>query len=305
MKTEDEVCNECKSTQWEENSHGEKSCKMCGLVATHLVIDEGPEWRDYGDTSGGESGERVGMPSTELLHDKGLTTDIDWRNKDFSGQGLSANTARMFRRLRRQHQRTRISNSKERNLSVALAELQRLASQMDLPKQIREQAAYIYRKAVEKGLVRGRSIEGVVAASIYASCRMGSIPRTLDEVGAFSRTGRKEIGRTFRAVAQELKLRVKPSCPQDYIPRFCSILSLPQLTESQAMDILKDAERIELTAGRGPTGIAAASVYLASLITKNARTQKEVSDAAGITEVTIRNRYKELCSALDIDPHSY
>ena len=301
---EDERCPECNGTKLEENSHGEQSCSACGLVLTHLVIDDGPEWRNYGD-DGGDSGERVGMPSTELLHDKGLTTDIDWRNRDFAGAGLSANTAKMFRRLRRQHQRTRISNSKERNLSVALAELQRLASQMELPKQIREQAAYIYRKAVEKGLVRGRSIEGVVAASIYAACRMGSIPRTLDEVGAFSRTGRKEIGRTFRAVAQELKLRVKPSCPQDYIPRFCSILRLPQLTESQAMVILKDAERIELTAGRGPTGIAAASVYLASLMTKNARTQREVSDAAGITEVTIRNRYKELCVALDINPHDY
>ena len=245
------------------------------------------------------------MPSTELLHDKGLTTEIDWRNKDFAGAGISSSTAKMFRRLRRQHQRTRISNSKERNLSVALAELQRLGSQMDLPKQVREQAAYIYRKAVEKGLVRGRSIEGVVAASIYAACRMGQIPRTLDEVGAYSRTGRKEIGRTFRAVAQELKLRVQPSNPKDYIPRFCSILNLPQISQRQALEILADAERIELTAGRGPTGIAAASVYLASLMTKNSRTQREVSEAAGITEVTIRNRYKELCKALSINPHDY
>jgi len=297
-------CHECNSTTFEENTQGEESCKMCGLVLTGLIIDDGPEWRNYGGGSE-ESGERVGMPSTELLHDKGLTTDIDWRNKDFAGAGITSDSAKMFRRLRRQHSRTRISNSKERNLSVALAELQRLGSQMDLPRQIREQAAYIYRKAVEKGLVRGRSIEGVVAASIYASCRMGSIPRTLDEVGAFSRTGRKEIGRTFRAVAQELKLRVKPSSPQDYIPRFCSILKLPQSSQAQALTILADAERIELTAGRGPTGIAAASVYLASLMTRNARTQREVSDAAGITEVTIRNRYKELCGALDINPHDY
>ena len=266
---------------FEKNLHGEESCSDCGLVASRIIIDDGPDWRNY-DSDGGNSGERAGMPSTELLHDKGLTTEIDWRNRDFAGAGISSSTAKMFRRLRRQHQRTRISNSKERNLSVALAELQRLGSQMDLPKQVREQAAYIYRKAVEKGLVRGRSIEGVVAASIYAACRMGQIPRTLDEVGAYSRTGRKEIGRTFRAVAQELKLRVQPS-----------------------LEILADAERIELTAGRGPTGIAAASVYLASLMTKNSRTQREVSEAAGITEVTIRNRYKELCKALSINPHDY
>jgi len=290
--------------RFEKNLQGEESCSDCGLVASRIIIDDGPDWRNY-DSDGGNSGERAGMPSTELLHDKGLTTEIDWRNKDFAGAGISSSTAKMFRRLRRQHQRTRISNSKERNLSVALAELQRLGSQMDLPKQVREQAAYIYRKAVEKGLVRGRSIEGVVAASIYAACRMGQIPRTLDEVGAYSRTGRKEIGRTFRAVAQELKLRVQPSNPKDYIPRFCSILNLPQITQRQALEILADAERIELTAGRGPTGIAAASVYLASLMTKNSRTQREVSEAAGITEVTIRNRYKELCKALSINPHDY
>ena len=166
------------------------------MVSTSLVIDEwtGMEKLRFMLRSENQAREQVCL-HTELLHDKGLTTDIDWRNKDFAGAGINSILihAKIFRRLRRQHQRTRISNSKERNLSVALAELQRLGSQMDLPKNVREQAAYIYRKAVEKGLVRGRSIEGVVAASIYASCRMGQIPRTLDEVGAYSRTGRKEI----------------------------------------------------------------------------------------------------------------
>lgn len=149
----DEKCSDCNGTNYEVNHNGESSCKDCGLVASRIIIDDGPDWKNYESDSGKDSGERAGMPSTELLHDKGLTTDIDWRNKDFAGAGVSSTTAKMFRRLRRQHQRTRISNSKERNLSVALAELQRLASQMDLPKQVREQAAYIYRKAVEKGLV--------------------------------------------------------------------------------------------------------------------------------------------------------
>jgi|TARA_B100000282_G_scaffold296874_1_gene280707 transcription initiation factor TFIIB len=299
-----EKCSECGSRNHYEDDKGEISCVECGLVLTGVVIDSGPEWRNYGEGEA-NSQERTGMPNTELLHDKGLTTDIDWRNRDFAGASLNSNSAKIFRRLRRQHQRTRISNSKERNLSVALAELQRIASQMGLPRPVREQSAFIYRKAVEKGLVRGRSIEGVVAASIYAACRMGNIPRTLDEVGAFSRTGRKEIGRTYREVAKALSLRVAPSSPSEYIPRFCSILNLPNLTETRAMKILSDAEKIELTAGRGPTGIAARSVYLASLITQNARTQKEVSEAAGITEVTIRNRYKELCVALSINPDDY
>ena len=235
------------------------------------------------------------------MNDKGITTDIDWRNKDYSGTSMNKETSRLFRRLRRQHQRTRISNSTERNLAVALGELQRLGSQMDLPKSVKEEAAFIYRKAVEKKLVRGRSIEGVVAASIYAACRVRRIPRTLDEVGKHSRTGRKEIGRTFRAISRELLLKVAPATPQDYIPRFCSILNLPQTVETSASRILVRAEEIDLTAGRGPTGIAAASVYLASIIEGVERTQREVSDAAGVTEVTIRNRYKEICEALRID----
>ena len=286
------MCNECGSRNLEVDIKGELACIACGLVQATMFLDEGPDWNNYND--GSESGEHTGMPSTELLHDKGLTTDIDWRNKDYSGSSMNKETSRLFRRLRRQHQRTRISNSTERNLAVALGELQRLGSQMDLPKSVKEEAAFIYRKAVEKKLVRGRSIEGVVAASIYAACRVRRIPRTLDEVGKHSRTGRKEIGRTFRAIS-------RPATPQDYIPRFCSILNLSQSVETSASRILVRAEEIDLTAGRGPTGIAAASVYLASIIEGEERTQREVSDAAGVTEVTIRNRYKEICGALKID----
>jgi len=297
--TSEYICNECGSRKLEVDIKGELSCIVCGLVQSNMFLDEGPDWKNYKDTV--ESGEHTGMPSTELLHDKGLTTDIDWRNKDYSGSSMNKETSRLFRRLRRQHQRTRISNSTERNLAVALGELQRLGSQMDLPKSVKEEAAFIYRKAVEKKLVRGRSIEGVVAASIYAACRVRRIPRTLDEVGQHSRTGRKEIGRTFRAISRELLLKVAPATPQDYIPRFCSILRLPQSVETSASRILVRAEEIDLTAGRGPTGIAAASVYLASILEGEERTQREVSDAAGVTEVTIRNRYKEICEALSID----
>ena len=297
-------CNECGGRKfYTDEGKGEEACSSCGLICDNVVIDPGPDWRTYEDTSPGEQQDRMGMPSTELLHDKGLTTDIGWQNTDYAGMGIGGGNSKLFRRLRRQHQRTRISNSTERNLAVALGELQRLASQMELPKSVREESAFIYRKAVEKKLVRGRSIEGVVAASLYAACRIRRIPRTLDEVGQFSRTGRKEIGRTFRAISKELLLRVTPSMPSDYVPRFCSILQLPIEVECESLRILDLAESIDLTAGRGPTGIAAASVYLASKLKGHERTQRQVSDAAGVTEVTIRNRYKEICNALAINPN--
>lgn len=292
-------CSDCGSRLFETNeSTGEEFCSVCGLVFNDFVVDEGPDWRNYADSA--ENNERAGMPSTNLLHDKGLTTDIGWKNTDFAGASLGSENSKLFRRLRRQHQRTRVSSSTERNLAVALGELQRLAGQMNLPKDVREESAYIYRKAVEKKLVRGRSIEGVVAASLYAACRMRKIPRTLDEVGQFSRTGRKEIGRTFRAIAKELRISVAPSSPMDYIPRFCSILQLPHEVQAESINLLEQAERKDLTAGRGPTGIAAASVYLASKIKGFEKTQREISEAAGVTEVTIRNRYKEMCNALNI-----
>ena len=305
VEIEVKICVECGSRKFfEDQKTGFESCYDCGLIHDNMVIDEGPDWRTYSDTPDGDRQDRTGMPATELLHDKGLTTDIGWQNRDYAGGSMSAENNKLFRRLRRQHQRTRISNSTERNLAVALGELQRLASRMGLPKSVREEAAYIYRKAVEKKLVRGRSIEGVVAASLYAACRIQNVPRTLDEVGQYSRTGRKEIGRTFRAIAMELLLKVPPARPNDYVPRFCALLKLPVVVQSEAVRILDLAEKHDLTAGRGPTGIAAASVYLASILTDNQRTQREVSDAAGVTEVTIRNRYKEICESLDINPNA-
>lgn len=176
-----------------------------------------------------------------------------------------------------------------------------MASAMGLPRNVRETAAMIYRKAVNKNLIRGRSIEGVVAASLYAACRQCGVPRTLDEVAGSSRVGRKEIGRTYRFMTRELKLKLMPTKPQDYVQRFCSELKLSGEVQSKAAEILKDASEKELTSGRGPTGVAAAAIYISSILCNERRTQREVADVAGVTEVTIRNRYKELTEKLGIE----
>jgi len=165
---------------------------------------------------------------------------------------------------------------------------------------VRETAALIYRKAVNKNLIRGRSIEGVVAASLYGACRQCSVPRTLDEIASTSRVGRKEIGRTYRFMTRELRLKLMPTSPEDYISRFCSELKLSGEVQTKTMEILKQANDKELTSGRGPTGVAAAAIYIASILSNERRTQREVADKAGVTEVTIRNRYKELTEKLGI-----
>ena len=296
-----EVCPECGSHHLvRDYERGELLCEDCGLVLDDQFIDQGPEWRAF-DVEQGEKRARTGAPMTYTIHDKGLSTEISWKNKDSYGKSIPTRNRAQLYRLRKWQRRIRVSNATERNLAFALSELDRMASAMGLPRNGRETAAMIYRKAVNKNLIRGRSIEGVVAASLYAACRQCGVPRTLDEVANSSRVGRKEIGRTYRFMTRELKLKLMPTKPQDYVQRFCSELKLSGEVQSKAAEILKDASEKELTSGRGPTGVAAAAIYISSILCNERRTQREVADVAGVTEVTIRNRYKELTEKLGIE----
>jgi transcription initiation factor TFIIB len=294
-------CPECHSYNLvQDYERAELVCNDCGLVVDADFIDQGPEWRAF-DHDQRMKRSRVGAPMTYTIHDKGLSTMIDWRNRDTYGKSISSKSRAQLYRLRKWQRRIRVSNATERNLAFALSELDRMASALGLSRNIRETAAVIYRKAVEKNLIRGRSIEGVAASALYASCRQCNVPRTLDEIGEVSRVSRKEIGRTYRFVSRELGLKLTPTSPIDYVPRFCSGLNLKGEVQSKAVEILRQATEKELTSGRGPTGVAAAAIYIASILVGDRRTQREVADVAGVTEVTIRNRYKELAEELDIE----
>jgi transcription initiation factor TFIIB len=293
-------CSNCGSTHLTRDyERGELVCDECGLVLEEGMIDQGPEWRAF-DAEQGEKRTRTGAPTTLTIHDKGLSTEIGWKNRDPYGKSIPTRNRAQLYRLRKWQRRIRVSNATERNLAFALAELDRLASSMALPRNVRETAAMIYRKAVSRNLIRGRSIEGVVAASLYGSCRQCNVPRTLDEIASKSRIGRKEIGRTYRFMTRELKLKLLPTRPQDYIQRFCSELKLKGEVQTRANEILKLATERELTSGRGPTGVAAAAIYISSVQCGERRTQREVAEVAGVTEVTIRNRYKELTEKLGL-----
>ncbi len=296
-----DACPECGSKSLARDyERAEIVCNECGLVIDEHIMDTGPEWRAF-DSEQISKKSRVGAPMTYMLHDKGLSTVIDWRNKDHTGKDISPKRRAQIYRLRKWQQRIRVSNSTERNLAYALTELDRVASRIDLPRNVKEIAAVVYRRAVEKGLIRGRSIEGVTAAAIYAACRQCKVPRTLDEIADSSKLNRKEIGRTYRYISRQLGISLSPTTPIDYVPRFGSELNLKGDVQSKAIEILKKAMEKELTSGRGPTGIAAAAIYIASVLLGERRTQREVADVAGITEVTIRNRYKELAETLDIE----
>ncbi len=294
-------CPECGSTQLvRDYERGELICNNCGIVIDESFIDQGAEWRAF-DSEQNDARARTGSPMTFTIHDKGLSTDISWKNKDSYGKSIPTRNRAQLYRLRKWQKRIKVSNAAERNLSQALQELERMASNLSIPKDVWETAAVIYRKAVKQNMIRGRSIEGVVAGSIYAACRITNVPRTLDEIATVTRVKKKEIGRTYRIMSRYLKLNIMPSKPEDYINRFCSKLKLSMEARKKGSEILKSAEENDLISGKGPTGVAAAAIYIASLMTGERRTQRAVAEVAGVTEVTIRNRYKELTEKLSIN----
>ena len=289
-------CPECGSPQiiWDRQV-GEMHCKNCGLVIDEDQVDFSQEWRefDYDQTS---KRRRVGSPLTFTRHDKGLSTKVGKTGDIYK---LPATKRRKYFRLTKWQ--TRISTAIERNLKFALAELRRVASYLDVSKTIEEEAARTYRMAAEKGLVRGRSMESVVAGALYAACRKHKVARTLDEIADAFPLEKKEVGKTYRFICRQLGIRILPTNPLDYVSRFVSELKLSPKTESTAREIIKKAHKKEITSGKGPTGIAAAALYVATLLENEKRTQREVADVARVTEVTIRNRYKELIEKLDLN----
>ena len=291
-------CPECGGHVINDEEHGETVCSDCGLVVEADSVDRGPEWRAF-DSREKDEKSRVGAPTTNTMHDKGLSTNIDWRDKDAYGRSLGARQRQKMQRLRKWNERFRTRDSKERNLKQALGEIDRMASALGLPDNVRETASVIYRRALDEDLLPGRSIEGVSTASLYAAARQAGTPRSLDEIAGVSRVEKDEIARTYRYVVRELKLEIQPADPGSYVPRFASDLGLSDEAERRARSLLDTAKSQGLHSGKSPVGLAAAAVYAASLLVNEKVTQSDVSDVANISEVTIRNRYHELLEAED------
>lgn len=294
-KAEDEtqrICPECDSTDLNyDPSRAELICRHCGLVIVENMMDQGPEWRAF-NFEQQQSRARVGAPSTRTIHDGGMATEMG-----FKRDGSPEDHAKWYR-MRKLNKRARIANSRERNLAFALSEIDRKCSNMGLNRSIRESASAIYRKALEANLIRGRTIEGVVAASIYIACRQAGLPRTLDEVASFTTANRKELGRIERFLKRELEIKLAPPSAVDYIPRFASQLELSSKSEVKAIEIVNESNGF--TSGKGPQGVAAAALYISSILLGERKSQKDVAQAAGVTEVTVRNRYKEISENLNL-----
>ncbi len=294
-------CPECTSKNLvHDNDTGETICGDCGLVVYEQMMDKGPEWRAFTNEEKA-SRSRVGMPTSYSISDKGLSTTIGQVDRDAFGRKLPISTRLQMWRLRKWQIRSRVHSSSDRNLAQAMTEIERLSSMISISPPIKEKAAVAYRKALEKGLVRGRSINAIAAASLYAACRKSGSPRSLSEIAKASLVDKKDVARCYRLLLEKLDFHMPVSDPLTYVSKIAEKTRISGKTQGVAIAVLRDARKKRCSAGKDPMGLAAAALYIACLQSTEKITQKDIAEASGVTEVTVRNRYKALVNQLHIE----
>jgi transcription initiation factor TFIIB len=295
------ICSICRDGQMiTDLESGEVICKNCGIVMLDKIQESRPEWRAFTvDYNNDRS--RTGTPRSLARHDMGLSTVIGRADKDASGNRIDISMRSIMDRLRSWDFKTQAYTPTDRNLRQAFSELERLKDKLGLSDVIIEKTAYIYRKAQERGLVRGRTISSVLAAAIYIACRESGTSRTLKDIASISNIKRKDIARTYRLLVLELNYKIPMIDPIKCIVKVANKANLSEKTKRQAMDIMHSVTKSGISAGKDPMGLAAAVLYISCLNIGESRTQTDIADAAGVTEVTVRNRYKNLKRQLDLN----
>jgi len=295
-------CIECGSTSLiHDYDTGETACGNCGLVLHEQMIDKGPEWRAFTQEEK-ESRSRVGMPTSYSVYDKGLSTTMGRVDRDAFGRKLPLETRLQMWRLRKWQIRSRVHSSVERNLAQAMNELDRLSDKLSTYGSIKENAALIYRKSLEKDLIRGRSVAAIVAAALYAACRSSETPRTLREIAEASLVNKKDVARCYRLLLRELDIQMPIADPMTCVSKIGEKAGIAGQTQGLAIRILREAKKKRVASGKDPMGLAAAALYIACLQSNEKKTQKDIAEAAAVTEVTVRNRYKALKRQLGLEP---
>jgi len=293
-------CPECDSIRFVRDSGtGEEICGECGIVVSSKNIDFGPEWRVF-NLQQMENRPRTGSPMSLMYHDKGLSTSIGRRNIDGTGKRMTTSQKYKFYRLRKWNRRSRTSESKQRNLAFALNYISNIGNELNLPRNVIETASSIYRKIIKKSLTKGRTIKGLAASAIYTACRQCNVIRTLNDIAETTEFSKKEIARTYRFMYKNVESDVPLFSSGKYISKYVSQLGLSGETELTALKLLSETSKQQLTVGRNPRGITAACLYIACQVNGDRRTQGEIAQVAQVTEVTIRNRYKELLDKIEL-----
>lgn len=263
----------------------ETVCSQCGLVVDTDRLDRGPEWRSFEDDD--VNRERTGAPLTRSRHDRGLSTEIGQADST----RLTGRKRRQIARMRREHSRARIDSKAERNQVYAFSQIRRLVSALSLPKDVREQACTLFDSAQSEDLLRGRSLEGFAAATVYAVCRTRSISRTIEEIVDVARADAAELRAAYDALNRELGLPTGPIDPGEYVPRFATELDLSAAVQQRARALIAGAQDDCEIGGRDPSGVAAAALYTAAQEAGVDCTQAEAADIADVSPVTLRSSY--------------
>ena len=290
------VCSICGSNQIiTDTESGETICSNCGQVLLDKILETQPEPQNFPESYGSNNRSRTGMSTSLARHDMGLSTIIGRTDRDASGQKIDPLMRSTMERLKTWDMRTQTHTPTDRNLKQAFFQLGVLKDKLGLSDTVVEKTAYIYRKAQQRMLIRGRTISGILSAAICISCRELGTPRTLKDISVGSNVRLKEVARSYRLLCFELDLKIPIVDPMKCVSRVANKAKLNEKTKRQAAEIMNNViQRETLSAGKDPMGLAASVLYLASLNTGENITQANIADAAGVTEVTIRNRIKDL-----------
>ncbi len=290
-------CSRCgKKSLITDSETGEIFCGGCGFVSSERIESLGPEKRSFpGD---GINRERTGVGTSLTIHDQGLSTVISTTNRDATGKPLSASMKTTLRRLRIWDSRSQ-NEPIDRNFRQAFNELYRLKDKLSLSDSVVEKAAYIYRKALGQKLAKGRSISALIASSLYAACREVETPRTLKEIAETTNIKKGELAACYRLLVKELDLKMPVADSVQNVARIASKIGLSEKTKRHAIGILRKAEEAEISAGKNPMSLAATALYISCVKMGVRHSQRDLAEAANITEVTIRNRYKGLFALLE------
>ncbi|MFL6319013.1 MAG: transcription initiation factor IIB family protein [Nitrososphaeraceae archaeon] len=284
---------------------GETICSKCGMIVLDKIQNINQPERHAFSNEEHENRSRTGIPTSLAIHDMGLATVIGRADRDASGKKIDAVMHTSMQRLRTWDSRTHVRRS-DKSLIQALNELQILKHKLALPYVVVEKAAYIYRKAHDRKLARGRAVSGLIAASVYIACREMSTTRTLNDVAAASNIKRKQLTKAYRFLVMELDIKVPLADQTKCINKVANKANLSEKTKRQAIRIMDEIKRKDYgnnallySAGKNPMGFAGTILYLSCLKTGENKTQVDIADAAGVTEVTLRNRLKDLKSKLE------
>jgi transcription initiation factor TFIIB len=291
------LCSVCDGSLISDQESGEVVCSSCGLVLSDKASDTRAEWRDFGPES--EKRIRTGRHTSLARHDMGLSTIIGKADRDASGRLLAGDARYMINRLRVWDHRIQLGTPSERGLSKAFDELNRIQTKLSLSETMLEKAAYLYRKAYEKKLIRGRSVTALIGACVYLACRELDAPVTLKDITAVSNVKRRDISRNYRLLLTVLDIKVPLVDPMKCVAKIANKAQLSEKIGRQAISIMRDIAGTRVQVGKAPMCFAAAVLYIACRKGCTGITQRTIAEAAGVTEVSIRNRVKEFTKKLD------